>query len=123
MQSTYQRLTKEEINDLPLRRYDGPIHVVTSLDNTNRAVDALLKERVIGFDTETRPAFRKGEAHLPSILQLAGDDAVYIFQLNKVGLCKSIRHILSNPDIIKCGVGLHRDLADLMQLSPFNLKQ
>ncbi|MDP6456944.1 MAG: 3'-5' exonuclease [Candidatus Marinimicrobia bacterium] len=120
MQSTYQRLTKEEINDLPLRRYDGPIHVVTSLDNTNRAVDALLKERVIGFDTETRPAFRKGEAHLPSILQLAGDDAVYIFQLNKVGLCKSIRHILSNPDIIKCGIALKRDLAELMQLSPFD---
>ena len=120
MQFTYQKLTKQEINDLPLRRYDGPIHVVASLNNANRAIDALLKENVIGFDTETRPAFRQDEAYLPSILQLAGHDAVYIFQLNKVGLCESILRILSNPDIIKCGVGLHRDLADLMQLSPFN---
>jgi len=120
MQATYQKLTKQEINDLPLGRYEGPIHVVTSLNNANRSVDALLKERVIGFDTETRPAFRKGEAHLPSILQLAGHDAVYIFQLNKVGLCESILQILSNPDIIKCGIALQRDLAELMQLSPFD---
>ena len=109
MQSTYQKLTKQEINDLPLHRYDGPIHVAASLNNANRAIDALLKENVIGFDTETRPAFRQDEAYLPSILQLAGHDAVYIFQLNKVGLCESILRILSNPDIIKCGVGLHRD--------------
>ena len=120
MQFTYQKLTKQEINDLPLRRYDGPIHVVASLNNANRAIDALLKENVIGFDTETRPAFRQDEAYLPSILQLAGHDAVYIFQLNKVGLCESILRILSNADIIKCGVALDRDLIELMQLSPFD---
>ena len=122
MRSTYQKLTKKEINDLPLHQYDGPIHVVASLNDADRASDALLKENVIGFDTETQPAFRKGEVHLPSILQLAGNDAIYIFQLNKVGLCESILYILSNPAIIKCGVALDFDLVDLMQLSPFDPK-
>ena len=120
MLSNYKKLTKQEINDLPLRRYDGQIYVAASLNNANRAIDALLKENVIGFDTETRPAFRQNEAYLPSILQLAGHDAVYIFQLNKVGLCERILRILSNPDIIKCGVGLERDLADLMRLQRIN---
>lgn len=120
MRPAYKKLTKEGINDLPLRHYDGPVQIVSSLMDANRASDALLKENVIGFDTETRPAFRKGEVYLPSILQLAGNDTIYIFQLNKFGLCDSIIHILSNPDIIKCGVALHRDLKELMQLSPFD---
>jgi len=94
--------------------------VIASLNSADRACAALHKESVLGFDTETRPTFRKGEINLPSILQLAGHDAVYIFQLNKVGLCESILHILSNTDIIKCGVALDRDLIELMQLSPFD---
>ena len=94
--------------------------MIASLNSADRACAALHKERVLGFHTETRPTFRKGEINLPSILQLAGHDAVYIFQLNKVGLCESILHILSNADIIKCGVALDRDLIELMQLSPFD---
>ncbi|HIB32683.1 MAG TPA: 3'-5' exonuclease domain-containing protein 2 [Candidatus Marinimicrobia bacterium] len=116
----YQKLTKDEINDLSLRHYGGPVEVIASLNSADRACAALHKESVLGFDTETRPTFRKGEINLPSILQLAGHDAVYIFQLNKVGLCESILHILSNADIIKCGVALDRDLIELMQLSPFD---
>ena len=94
--------------------------MIASLNSADRACAALRKESVLGFDTETRPTFRKGEINLPSILQLAGHDAVYIFQLNKVGLCESILHILSNADILKCGVALDRDLIELMQLSPFD---
>jgi len=120
LQPNYKKLTKEEINELPLRYYEGPVHIVSSLEDAERACDALSREKIIGFDTETRPTFRKGEINPTSILQLAGYDRVYIIQLHKLGLSESIIFILSHPDIIKCGIALDRDLIELMQLSPFD---
>ena len=117
MRPTYKKLTKYEINELPLRYYEGPVHIVSSLKDAERACDELSREKIIGFDTETRPTFRKGEMHPTSILQLAGYGRVYIIQLHKLGLSESIISILSHPDIIKCGVALDRDLIELMQFA------
>ncbi|MCF7848133.1 MAG: 3'-5' exonuclease domain-containing protein 2 [Kiritimatiellales bacterium] len=116
---TELHITKTEINALPMRQYEGPIHVIQSLEKVPSAVSKLRKEKVLGFDTETRPAFRKGESYLPSLIQLATAKEVYIFQLSHVKFPKELRAVLSDPGIIKAGVAINRDIQELKELKPF----
>ena len=80
--ATPRKLEKQEINALPLKTYDGKTFVINTLQDVKPSCDLLQKENVLGFDTETRPAFQKGEHYPPSIIQLAGEKSVFIFQLN-----------------------------------------
>ena len=84
------KLSKTEINLLPLRYYNGAIRIIQTAEQAKNACAILSKEKLLGFDTETRPAFKKGQSYLPSLLQLAGTKVIYLFQLNKCGLPTSI---------------------------------
>ena len=117
---TYKRLTKEEINEMPLAKYEGDIHVLSSQDNIQKSTNYLLTQKVIGFDTETRPIFSKGPVNAPSIMQLAGENAVYVYQLDSDRMFETLSQILSNKKITKCGVSVDRDLIELMYLSHFD---
>lgn len=113
------RLTKEEINKLPLRYYSGSIHLLESKKDVNRACAMLQNEIILGFDTETRPAFKKGQYFLPSLLQLAGFDRVFLFRLNKYGIPLSLKSLLTNHTIVKAGVAIDRDIKDMQKISDF----
>jgi len=114
------KLSKTEINSLPLRYYNGPIHIIQTTEQAKDACAILIKEKVLGFDTETRPAFYKGQSYLPSLLQMAGTKVVYLFQLSKCGLTDSIINLLSNDNIIKSGVAIDQDLTGLQQILHFD---
>ena len=114
-----KHITKAEINELPMRAYDGPIHLLKTSIEADIAAEKLLKETLLGFDTETRPAFRKGESYDPSLLQLATENEVYLFQIQQCGLTPNLIKVLSSPDIIKAGVALERDVQELEALAPF----
>ena len=114
------KLSKNEINALPLIQYDGDIEILTSKDNIQAAINDLKNYDLIGFDTETKPTFVKGPLNPPSIMQLACDDKVYIFQFDNDEIFKQLFLILSNKNITKCGVSVDRDLIELMYLSPFD---
>ncbi|MBN2703635.1 MAG: 3'-5' exonuclease domain-containing protein 2 [Pontiellaceae bacterium] len=113
-------ITKSEINELPMQQYTGPIYLFNTADEAEAAAQKLLQETLLGFDTETRPAFRKGESYDPSLLQLATADAVYLFQIQQCGVTQSLLQVLSSPDIIKAGVALERDVDELRALAPFS---
>ena len=113
------KLSKTEINSLPLRYYNGAIHIIQTAEQAKDACAILIKEKVLGFDTETRPAFKKGQSYLPSLLQLAGTKVVYLFQLSQCGLTDSIIILLSNVNIIKSGVAINQDLTELQQILNF----
>ncbi len=113
------RMTKEEINACPMQRWEGVTHVIRTPEELGRAVRALAQESVLGFDTETRPAYHKGESYLPSLLQLAGENEVYLFQLKHLGLPAPLREILADPKVVKAGVALAYDLQELHKLAPF----
>lgn len=115
-----ERMSKEEIAKRPIRRYQGRVHVVRDKAGLADAVRTLGKETVLGFDTETRPSFKKGESYKPSLIQLAGGKEVFIFQLMHVGLPRSLRRILADPRVVKAGVALDRDVVELTQLAPFD---
>ncbi len=112
--------TKDDINALPLRRYTGAIHIVNTRAGLKKALKDILREKVLGFDTETRPTFGKGKAeNPPALLQLATDAASWLFQLKSLPLPQELCHILSDPQVVKAGVGVHDDIRILQRVSTF----
>jgi ribonuclease D len=106
-------ISKKEISVLPLKTYTGHIHVVDSDAKMHAAVRALGGEEVLGFDTETRPAFKVGESYPPALVQLAGSSSVYIFQLRHITSYGSLVDILSDKHVLKAGVAVRDDLIKL----------
>ncbi|PIE55778.1 MAG: 3'-5' exonuclease [Desulfobulbus propionicus] len=113
------RLDKEAINALPLRAYEGPIRLICDSRECQEAMAELSTETALGFDTETQPAFKRGRHYPPALLQLAGTDTVYLFQLSRIGLLPELCSLLARADILKAGVGVQQDLAELRQVREF----
>ena len=114
-----RRLSCEEINAMPLCHYEGPVQVIRSLDDWKLALPDLRSADLIGFDTETRPSFRKGRRNSPALIQLATGSAVYLVQLAFLPFGPHIAEILANPDQVKAGVGIRDDMRDLAKLYDF----
>ena len=112
-------ISREEMANLPIRRYEGKVCVVATPQDFDRARADILQEHVVGLDTETRPAFKKGEKHLPCLVQIATGSAVYLFQLRRPDEPLLIAQLLSEPRIIKAGVALAHDLRELKLVFPF----
>ena len=113
-------ISREEINALPIRRYEGEIHLVSSPQDLERAMAEIRTERVLGFDTETRPAFRKGEHYLPCLVQVATARAVHMFPLQRMDFSAAMAELLAAPEIVKVGLSLAYDLRELKLVFPFN---
>jgi ribonuclease D len=120
MQAEYTPpLSKEDINALPLFSYKSKIIQVVSQQSLAQAIERLGREKILGFDTETRPSFRKGTTHSPALIQLACSDVVYLFLLRQVPLGPELANILANPGILKVGVAILDDLRCLTGLYAF----
>ena len=104
---------------LPIRRYDGEVCLVATSADLERALADLRQEDVVGFDPETRPAFRKGETHLPCLVQAATARRVYLFQLRQPLVFKVLAELLAETRVVKVGVALANDLRSLKLLFPF----
>ena len=116
-----RQITREEMNVLPIRRYEGEVCLVESAGALERAAADILREAVVGFDTETRPAFRKGESHLPSLAQVATARTVYLFPLQRLDCSALLAELLGAPHIVSAGVALADDLRQLRQLFAFEV--
>ena len=109
----------EVINQLKPIHYEGNITVIDNKVDLIEVCSFLKKQSRIGFDTESRPAFRKGQVFPVSIVQIATEDKAYIFQLKKIGFTEEIKSILSDNNIEKIGVGLHDDIRRLKRMGNF----
>ena len=107
--------TTEEIGALPLTAFVGKIIFVESDRQLHQAMKQLHLEKLLGFDTETRPIFRKGAIPPPALLQLAGHNNVYIFQLAKLNEKAALGELLAARHIIKSGVSVRDDLKGLKE--------
>jgi len=114
-----KHIAKAEINELPMRQYEGKIILCKTPEEAEAAAEQLKKETLLGFDTETRPAFRKGESYDPSLLQLATANEVYLIQIQQTGLVQGLLDILSDHDIVKAGVAIDRDIEELQAMRSF----
>ena len=115
-------ISKEDLANLPVRRYDGAVSLVATLKELEQARADIRQERVVGLDTETRPSFAKGERHLPCLVQAATGRAVYLFQLSRLEVFPALVELLAKPEIVKAGVGLAYDLRQLTLVFPFTVE-
>lgn len=113
-------ITKEELADLPLTAFGGEIHCIDRHEDVFPAVEYLMQQDVIGFDSETKPAFKKGVFNNVCLLQLSTCEHAFLFRIHKTGLCNQLTSILSDPSITKVGVGIHDDIVGLKKLKNFN---
>jgi ribonuclease D len=112
-------ISHEEIHALPLQTFKGKIVVISEEAKLKRAFDEIREHGAIGFDTETRPSFKKGQIYKVSLLQVATPEKVFLVRLNYTGISASIIDFLENNSIHKAGVGIRDDIKALTKLARF----
>ncbi|MDR1257706.1 MAG: 3'-5' exonuclease domain-containing protein 2 [Tannerellaceae bacterium] len=102
-------ITKDEIALLPTEEYKGRIIVIDKKKDAGLAVEYLSKYLKVGFDTETRPSFKKGQRFKVALIQISTEDVCFLFRLNKIGIPHSLENFLSDDSIQKIGLSLRDD--------------
>ena len=106
-------ITKEEIRLLPKKSFEGRIIVIDNFSAFKKFIPVIKQEKLWGFDTETRPAFKKGTFNKPALIQFSNEAYAFLFRLNRLGLPEELANVIEDPGILKIGVALHEDLKDL----------
>ncbi len=113
------KISKEEVATLPLVSFGGEIVVVDTPEKLVSACEIIGVQRVVGFDTESRPAFKKGVVNRIALLQIATEERCFLFRLNKTGLPKQLLKVLENKHITKVGLSVAGDIRELLTLNKF----
>lgn len=116
-----ESVTPQEIEKLEYASFPGNIYVIDSVGaEFNRAVNYLRAQKIIGFDTETRPCFSPNQPRYEvSLLQLSGPDKAFLFRLNKIGMHRRLCNLLASDRIVKVGAAIHDDIRGLQRLRNF----
>ena len=116
----YNKIDKTTLGSLKRVMFYGRIIVVYTEQEAEKAVDYLLSQPILGFDTETRPSFEKGKQYKCSLLQVATNTHCFLFRLNHLGMCPAVRRLLGDKAVTKVGLAWNNDLASLRQLGAFD---
>lgn len=119
MKIIFTSFDKNTINSLPRILFPGKVIVVDKPEDTEQAVDFLLSQDVLGVDTETRPAFSKGQHYKVSLLQVSSRDVCYLFRLHLTGMTPAIVRLLEDKKVPKVGLSWHDDLLQLHRRCEF----
>jgi ribonuclease D len=106
-------ITKDRINELPLYKYEGKVVIAGTDKQIDKAVFEIEEHDLVGFDTESKPAFKKGQFNHVALIQIAVPDRVYLLRIHEAGITNVLRNFLSNHRIIKVGIALDDDLIAL----------
>lgn len=112
-------ISHEEISTLPLKAFKGKIILLQEEAKLAKAFDEIKEHEAIGFDTETRPSFKKGVIHKVSLLQIAIPEKVFLVRLNQTGMARPIVDFLENDVVQKAGIGIRDDIKALNRLARF----
>ena len=115
----YNKFDKKAIGSLPVARFPGRIITVIASGETERAVEYLLSQRMLGVDTETRPSFKKGRQNIVSLLQVSTLDTCFLFRLNYTGMTPAIIRFLEDTTVPKIGLSWHDDILSLKKRTDF----
>lgn len=113
------KITKEEVNQLPLMSFTGKITVVDNLEIVPLAIQELRKAKVVGIDTETKPSFARGTHHKVSLVQISTENHCYLFRLNKIDFPEELAEFLADENIQKIGLALRDDFNGLIKQRHF----
>jgi len=115
-----ENITVEELAEHELSWFKGEIVLVDNLKTFYEVFPKLLRTDLLGFDTETRPTFRKGRKNAVSLIQLSTEDLACLFRINRIGIPDELADLLSDPSVIKTGVAVHDDIKFLKSVRKFN---
>jgi ribonuclease D len=113
------KITKEEVNALPVVIFDGEITLVDDLSKVYYAIQELRKNTIVGIDTETKPSFTRGTHHKVSLVQISSLDHCFLFRLNLIDFPAALAEFLSDKDVLKIGLSLRDDLIGLNKRHTF----
>lgn len=115
-----RRISKDELNALPLLYWEGRVEVLNTIESMEAAVDSLKEKALLGFDLETRPSFKKGEYYPPALIQIGDIDCIYLFRICKTKTFAPLLPILESEAILKSGVAIKDDVKELKVMEEFN---
>lgn len=115
----YNQFDKQLIAQLPVAQFEGRIIVILTPGETEKAVNYLLAQPILGFDTETRPSFKRGHQHRVALLQVSTPDTCFLFRLNHTGFTPALKRLLEDRTVVKVGLSWHDDLNSLHRLGQF----
>lgn len=110
-------ISKQQLSDLPAAQFCGKLCIVEDEEGIREAIEKLRESDVIGFDTETKPSFRKGQSNTVSLIQLSTRETCYLFRINQLGLAQPIVELLENPTVKKIGLSIHDDFHNLNKIT------
>lgn len=110
-------ISKEQIAELPVQTFDGEIIVIDHIQKAQSAIRYLSTQNALGFDTETKPSFKRGVAHKVALMQLSSEEVCYLFRLNRIGYPDELEDIICNPHIKKIGLSLRDDFSAIRKRS------
>jgi ribonuclease D len=114
-----ENITVEELAEHELSWFKGEIVLVDNLKTFYEVIPRLLVSDLLGFDTETRPTFKKGRKNSVSLIQLSTEDLACLFRINKIGIPDELADLLSDPSVVKAGVAVHDDIRFLKGVRKF----
>ena len=113
-----QNIINSEIDKLEILKFKGKINVIDNREKLKKIIPEISNSKILGFDTETKPNFKKGfqNRNFISLIQFSTYEKAYLFRINKIGLPKVLISILSNPKILKVGIGIKDDINGLSKI-------
>lgn len=116
-----ESIMPKEMEKLDFASFPGKIYVIDSVGaEFNRAIAYLRSQKVIGFDTETRPTFSPDQPRYGvALLQLSGPDKAFLFRINKMGMHRRLCNLMASDKIIKVGAAIHDDIRGLQKKHDF----
>ncbi len=114
------KFDKNEINELPVVSFEGNVYTIISQSEAEHAVRYLMTKHILGFDTETKPSFKKGRGmNKVALLQVSTESECFLFRLNRIGMPDSVKKLLSDNEITKIGLSWHDDINQLQRRGSF----
>ena len=121
IKTLWDKFDKKQVAALPRVVFEGRIFVVQTEAEADKAVSYLMKQSLLGFDTETRPSFRPGPMNRVALLQVATFDTCFLFRLCRIGLPPSLVRLLSDTTIRKVALSWKDDTGQLRRLADFKM--
>lgn len=114
-------ITKEEIAELPIEEFNGQIEIVQTIEEVKKALEILKEQKLLGFDSETKPSFVKGKINNVCLIQLSTLSTCYLFRINMADMLSDIiSEIMENENIMKIGLSLKDDFSGINKLQNFS---
>lgn len=110
------KISKTEINELPMGQFEGDIVLVDRMDQVREVLDEIERHKHLGFDTETKPSFTKGTQHKVALMQLATEDIAFLIRINQIGVPEDLLEVLQSKSVTKIGAAVLDDLRALQKI-------